>query len=239
MHIFCVSRVQRRCGIVDFAIDPASSILCYHEEGLIIFYNATVVVNSHKGPLTEIQDVETPARQIVPEDSGLSGNAGSAVDYRFMTGYKSKRRRRNILSDVAEQSEASRQQTPNYDVGLGSTGEWPKVEGDDDFVFSVVNPDSYTALQKFCQKPVEYIDITQGCNCSGEHVCLKLEEKRVIATQSNPFSDADTFSIRSSSDWCAQNQASQVSGCSCEWRNTCDFVIYASPIMSISCALCP
>ncbi len=144
--------------------------------------------------------------------------------------------RRNLLSNPMESTRIS----ANYDVGLDDTeDDWPKVEGEDNFVFSVVNPKSYTSLQKFCQRPVEYVDALQGCNCSGEHVCLELEEKRVIATTSNPFTVADTFSIRSSSEWCANQDTSQVSGCSCEWRNTCDFVIYASPRMSISCGVCP
>lgn len=186
-----------------------------------------------------MNDFERPkalTRQNVNGNPGFPVNFGSAgIDSPFMMG-TTKRRRRNLLSDPVE----STRDFANYDVGLDVDEEdWPKVEGEDDFVFSVVNPKSYTAVQKFCQRPAEYVDASRGCNCSGEHVCLRLENKRVVATTSDPFTSADTFSMRSSADWCAKRDVSEVSGCSCEWQNTCDFVIYASPRMSISCGLCP
>jgi hypothetical protein len=145
------------------------------------------------------------------------------------------RRRRSLFSDSTESTRGF----ANYDVGLDGEEDdsWPKIEGEDNFILSVVDPNSYTVLQKFCKKPVEYVD-AGGCNCSGEHVCLELEKKQMIATTSNPFSTADTFSVWRS-DWCANKDLSEVSGCSCEWRNKCDFVVYASPRMSITCGVCP
>lgn len=151
-------------------------------------------------------------------------------------------RRRKIFADIdRSNSEEAREasEPPNYYVGLEDNSEWPTIDEGDDFLFSVVNPTSYTSIQEFCQSPLEYTDLSQGCNCSGEHVCLQLHRKELVTTTSNPFSSSNFLSARSDLDWCLQNNSEEVVGCSCEWRNVCDNVIYATPRMNIVCTTCP
>lgn len=180
-----------------------------------------------------------PGQQKAAANPGLSQNVGSGVTPPYMK-LNNKKTKRKLMSSTAEPPSGEMLRSPpDYTIGLGSDTDWPKVEGDDDFNFAVLNPGSYSSIQKYCDTPREYFDLNQGCNCSGEHACLEFREKRVVATTTESFSIETPFFSTTTGDWCGQNNPNQVSGCICEWRNTCDFVIYSSLRMSLSCVACP
>ena len=176
----------------------------------------------------DVADVDPRANENVKSANGCGSRK-----------YKRDMKSSSANSDPNKIQTLDARDAPNYNVGLYGDSYaddgWPTVPSDqDDFYVSVVLPESYTVLQKYCQGPGSMEFNLSKCSCSvGGHACLQLTTKSKVEQQ-NPFASGSLFKVQNT----CVDTAERVVGCSCEWKNTCDYVVYANPQLSIECTPC-